>query len=66
MAEENEEIENQEEEEQPEPKNFLKAEHIAEGLADAIRTSSGASVGFQTLSVEEKEIEELGDILHSY
>ena len=58
----------QDPEEQPpeEPKNFLKQEMITAGLSQVAKTFDGASYAYSHLTVEEKEIEELGELLGNY
>ena len=49
-----------------EPKNFLKLEQIQSGLSQISRTHDGASYAYTSLNLEEKELEELGDLLRQY
>jgi len=49
-----------------EPKEILKQEQIAEGLSMIQRTHDGSSYAFSQLTLEEKEIQELGVLLRPY
>eukprot|EP00347_Sterkiella_histriomuscorum_P017186 403350341 len=63
---ENVEVENQEEQVPPEPKNILKPEQIAAGLSQVSKIHDGSSYAYVNLNLEEKELEELGDHLRLY
>ena len=58
----------QDPEEQPpeEPRNYLTQETVAEGLSQIAKTFDGASYAYTTLTIESKEVEELGDLLGMY
>ncbi|CDW77484.1 leucine-rich repeat-containing protein 23 [Stylonychia lemnae] len=78
MSEEEANVENQEEQVPPEPKNILKAEQIAAGLSQVSKIHGklkcpnkeyvidGSSYAYVNLNLEEKELQELGDQLRLY
>ena len=65
MADDNSQQEDQEVQEE-EPKNILKLEQIHEGLSSIQRSFDGTTYAFVNLTLEEKEIQELGQLLRSY
>jgi len=52
--------------EQAPPKNILKVEQIVAGLSQISKTHDGSSYAFTNLTLEEKELEELGESLRNY
>jgi hypothetical protein len=52
--------------EQAPPKNILKLDQIVAGLSQISKTHDGASFAYTNLTLEEKELEELGEHLRAY
>lgn len=56
----------EEEQEPEEPRTFLTQQQLEEGLSIVQRTADGTSYAFSNLNLEEKEIQELGELLRPY